>query len=195
MIHCTTEDLIALKDGEGSSWARRHSGECPQCRGELDALHQRVARLKALPAMNPPRDRWPAVRERILAERRQRRGVHLRWAAVAVAATVVAIIGTRALDQRQLRLANEQEYREILARNQQLEAELRQYGPEGRVLNGAAAGAVSELEDRIAAIDAAIGPAVTSIPDERELNLWRNRAALMQGLVNVHHTRAVYLGM
>ena len=41
MIHLTTEDLLAMKDGEGTAWARRHHGECPECQKELDALHQR----------------------------------------------------------------------------------------------------------------------------------------------------------
>ncbi|MBI4503722.1 MAG: hypothetical protein HY700_21495, partial [Gemmatimonadetes bacterium] len=59
MIHCTMEDLVALIGGEGSAWARRHLGECTVCRQEFDRLHQRVARLKALPTLNPPRDRWP----------------------------------------------------------------------------------------------------------------------------------------
>ena len=52
--HCTVEDLLALRDGEGSGAARRHLEGCDRCRAELDRLHQRVAALKALPALRPP---------------------------------------------------------------------------------------------------------------------------------------------
>jgi len=72
-MHCTMEELLALRAGAASVRARQHLEECPTCRAELDALYQRVAQLKALPARGPARDRWPAVREAVLAERRWRR--------------------------------------------------------------------------------------------------------------------------
>ena len=58
MMHCTMDDLVALRDGEGSVWARQHVNHCATCQAELDALFQRIAQLKALPALRPPRDRW-----------------------------------------------------------------------------------------------------------------------------------------
>ena len=196
MIHCTTEDLLALKASEGSAWARRHHGECTECQQELDALHQRVARLKALPAMSPPRDRWPVIRERVVAERRHRRATHIRWAAVAIAASLVGVIGTRAYDQHKFEAARTAEVASLMNHSQQLEARLRDYDPESRVLTGATAGAVSELEDRIGEIDAQLGrPVQTAGSRDREQDLWRSRVELMQGLVNVHVTRAAYLGM
>src|SRR3989442_6111945 len=48
MMHCTMEDLGALRAGEASVWARRHITTCAACRAELEALYQRVAQLKAL---------------------------------------------------------------------------------------------------------------------------------------------------
>src|SRR2546423_11497012 len=75
MMHCTMDDLLALKAGEASGWARKHVETCAACRAELEALYQRVAQLKALPALRAPRDRWPAVRDAVLSERgRRRRG-------------------------------------------------------------------------------------------------------------------------
>ncbi|MSR07201.1 MAG: hypothetical protein EXR93_09075 [Gemmatimonadetes bacterium] len=196
MIHCTTEDLLALKAGEGSSWARRHHGECTECQKELDVLHQRVARLKALPTLNPPRDRWPVIRDRVVAERRQQRTTHVRWAAVAIAASLGGIIGTRVYDHRKMEATRAVEVAALISHSQELEAKLRAIDPESRVLTGATAGAVSELEDRIASIDAQLGqPVLTSGSPTREQDLWRNRVELMQGLVNVHVTRAAYLGM
>src|SRR2546426_1599302 len=73
MMHCTMDDLLALVAGEGSAWARQHAAGCAVCRAELEALYQRVAQLKALPVRRPARDRWPAVRDAVLAERRLRR--------------------------------------------------------------------------------------------------------------------------
>src|SRR2546425_9771643 len=72
MMHCTMEDLGALRAGEASVWARRHITTCAACRAELEALYQRVAQLKALPALHPPRDRWPAVQAVLRAERSPR---------------------------------------------------------------------------------------------------------------------------
>src|SRR2546423_14336030 len=75
MMHCTMDDLLALKAGEASGWARKHVETCAACRAELEALYQRVAQLKALPALRAPRDRWPAVRDAVLSERGRRRRV------------------------------------------------------------------------------------------------------------------------
>src|ERR1051326_6270738 len=55
MMHCTMDDLGALRAGEASVWARRHITTCVECQQELEALYQRVAQLKALPALRPPR--------------------------------------------------------------------------------------------------------------------------------------------
>src|SRR5205814_1779492 len=58
----------------------------------IEALYRRVAQLKALPARRPARDRWPAVRDAVLAERRRRRerwGVSGLAAAAALAGVLV----------------------------------------------------------------------------------------------------------
>src|SRR2546427_10557728 len=82
-MHCTMEDLVAVRDGEGSTGARRHLEDCAACRAELDALYQRVAQLKALPALRPPRDRWDVVRAELAATQRRRRR---RWGTMSLAA-------------------------------------------------------------------------------------------------------------
>lgn len=112
-----------------------------------------------------------------------------------LAASVVAVIATRAFDKNRMDATLAAEVATWMNRSQTLEAQLREIDPEYRVLNGATAGAVSELEDRIAAVDAEISQPLGNAAGERELRLWRDRVGLMQGLVNVHQTRAVYLGM
>src|SRR5207247_10686799 len=89
MMHCTMEDLGVLRAGEGSVWARRHIITCAICQAELEALYQRVAQLKALPTLRPPRDRWPAVRAVMTAERARRRRGRGAWGGTLAAAALL----------------------------------------------------------------------------------------------------------
>ena len=59
--HATTEELLAVRDGEGSGWAKGHVDECAACAAELYRLEQVRAQLRALPSFTPPRDRWAVV--------------------------------------------------------------------------------------------------------------------------------------
>src|SRR5437870_13255117 len=92
VMHCTMDDLLALRAKEGSAWARRHLDECPACRTELEALYQRVAQLKALPPLGPARDRWPVVRAGVVAERARRRRRLVGWGGGLAAAPVAALL-------------------------------------------------------------------------------------------------------
>ena len=38
MMHCTMEDLLALRAGEGTTWARRHLEGCAACREDHENL-------------------------------------------------------------------------------------------------------------------------------------------------------------
>ena len=76
VTHLSMESLLSLREPgtePGAAAAREHVNQCPQCQAELDRLHQRVARLKALAPLRPSRDRWPETAARFRAERRQRR--------------------------------------------------------------------------------------------------------------------------
>lgn len=196
MIHCTMEDLVALKGGEGSAWARRHLAECAACQGQFDALHQRVAQLKALPTLNPPRDRWPLVRAGFLAERRKHRMVRVRWASLAMAASLAGVLMVNGLVRQQPAGAtgSGEDLQALVTRSQQLEETLHEFDPAGRVMSGATAGAVAALEDRIAAVDAELDRDQVMEQDQI-MDLWRQRVQLMEGLVNVHVARATYSGM
>jgi len=79
MMHCTMEDLGALRAGEASVWARRHITTCTACQEELEKLYQRIAQLKALPALHPPRDRWPVIQATLRAKRARRRRSWRAW--------------------------------------------------------------------------------------------------------------------
>src|SRR5438105_15628758 len=148
MMHCTMDDLLALAAREGSAWARQHAVGCAACRAELDALYQRVAQLKALPARRPARDRWPAVREAVVAERRRRRE---RWGvwSVAAAAAVAGLLVFRPFGTRQ---ADAAELARVKQESATLEQQLGRVDPDARVMSGRAAALAAALAHRIAVI-------------------------------------------
>jgi DNA repair exonuclease SbcCD ATPase subunit len=194
--HLTMEQLLATRDGDRSepSYAEafRHLGECPACQGELDRLHQRTARLRALPALEPAADKFPTVRARFTAARhaRQRRLVSFAGLATA-AALLLTLVGRDLL--RPESLGAEEQLDNAISRSQQLENELHAWGPQDRVLDGRTAIMVIQLENRIARLDAQLSDAARLERDARlqqELKLWRERVSLMKALVDVHVTRA-----
>jgi hypothetical protein len=188
------DDLLALRAGEASAWARSHAEACAACRAELEALYQRIAQLKALPVRRPPRDRWSAVRDTVLAERRRRRE---RWGvwSVAAAAAVAGMLVFRPFGTRQ---ADAAELASIKQESATLEQQLRAVDPDERVMSGRTAALAAELEDRIAAIDGELARVgfTDGTPRADELvKLWQQRVDLMQQLVGVHVTRAAYVGL
>jgi predicted anti-sigma-YlaC factor YlaD len=197
MMHCTMNDLIALRDGEGSAQAQRHLDECEACRQEFDRLHQRVAGLRALAALRPPRDRWTTVRELIQSERAGRRRRVAGWGSLAAAAAVALVAAGMQLARVQgSSTASAADLEALIQQSQQLEGALRSYDPTSRVLNGRAASAVAELEDRIAVIDMGLAEAQDRSASRNEMmDLWRQRIQLMDELVRVHVTRAAYVGL
>jgi hypothetical protein len=200
MTHLTIEQLLALREPgaePGAQAAREHLEACDVCRAESDRLYQRVARLKALPALRPTRDRWPAVRARFEAERRTRRLRRFGLAGLVAAASIAAAVATRSVD-RSLPAATAAELSETMARSRALEAAIDQYHPETRVLDGHTARIAQELEDRIAAVDRELEMADLMDASKRpaqELNLWRERVGLLDALVDVHLTRASNVGL
>ncbi len=204
MSHLTMEALLALRETgaePGTAAARRHVDECAQCRAELDRLHQRVARLRALPALRPSRDLWPTVRARDLAERRRWRA---RWTGVAgllaAASIALAVVGggianpAPADASAQIEVARQ--------RSQLLEGALDAYNPDARVIDGRTARMSQALEDRIAALDRQLQAAELRSAERRPaaqqqqmLELWRERVGLLDALVDVHVTRASNVGL
>ncbi len=192
MMHCTMEDLGALRAGEASVWARRHITTCTVCQAELELLYQRVAQLKSLPALRPPRDRWPAIQGVLRAERSRRRRTLGAWAgSLALAAALAGILLVQPSGQAQL-------HAELSKAKQQsatLEDSLQRYDVEGRVLSGTAAALVAELEDRISVLDGTLAQQGQSVQDADLVKLWQERVGLMRELMNARATRARYVGL
>lgn len=194
MMHCTMDDLLALRNNEGSVWAKGHAEACPACRAELEALYQRVAQLKALPVRRPARDRWPVVSGAIRAQQRGRRR---RWGAwsIAAAAGVAALLVFRPFWSGSVDAA---ELAQVKQQSATLEAELQRYDHDGRVMSGRSAALAAVLEDRIAVIDgelAQLGTTAAQAQAAQLVRLWQQRVDLMQQLMSVRVTRASYVGL
>lgn len=205
MSHLSMEALLSLREPgsePGTAAAREHLDQCPDCQAELDRLHQRVARLKALPPLRPGRDRWPETAARFRAERRRRR-IRLAGLTGFVTAASLALVVTLG------RLAQPDEpvpatgltsaqINQAMERSQALESALSAYNPDGRVLDGRTARMAQELEDRIARVDRQLEATELLRQQARDqdlLKLWRERVGLLDALVDVHLTRAGNAGL
>jgi len=192
MMHCTMEDLGALQAGEASVWARRHITTCAACQAELEGMYQRIAQLKALPALRPPRDRWPAVKSALRAQRSRRRRTWGTWTgSLALAATIAGIL----LIQPAATGTLNAELSQVKQQSATLEDSLQHYDVDGRVLSGHAAALVAELEDRISILDGTLTQREPSVQDAELVKLWQQRVGLMRELVNARATRARYVGL
>jgi hypothetical protein len=200
MTHLSMETLVGLREAglePGDAAAREHLDGCALCRGEVERLHQRVARLKALPALRPSRDRWPAVRDRWRAERRRHRARFAGLTGLAAAASVALAVGVSTFRQPESALAPA-EIQQAMVRSRDLESALDRIDPESRMVDGRTAGIAQKLEDRIARVDRELEMAELMEQQSRDaelLKLWRERVGLLDALVDVHVTRASYVGL
>jgi hypothetical protein len=204
MTHLSVEQLLSLREpaSEPGQFAlREHVASCPTCSAELDRLHQRSARLRALPVLRPARDMWAPVAARRQAELRVRRLRRSGALGLALAASIaaIALVGPHLLPAP----ANDggvtaAAIEEAQAQSATLEQVLDAYNPNGRVINGRTAGVAQVLEDRIAQVDQRLQAAEMApepvIQDQERLDLWRQRVGLMDALVDVHVTRASSVG-
>lgn len=197
MMHCTMDDLLALRAGEASVWARQHIESCATCSRELEALYQRVAALKALPSFRPARDAWPEVRNSMRAARRRRR---LWTGSAAGLAAAAALAGFLVMSNppSQATVDYRDDIAQVKRQSAELESGLSEVAPEGRVVSGREAALAALLEDRIAVIDGElvrVGLPEIAAPETQVLDLWQERVDLMRQLYTVRATRAAYMGL
>lgn len=199
--HLTMEQLLATRDGDRSqpeyAQAFEHLRDCPACQAELERLHQRTARLRALPPLEPARDLFPMAHSRFIQARNRRRHVASLVGLATAASLLVAVVG-RDLFRPQALGAEVQLAHEI-SRSQELETALHEWRPANRVVDGRTAIVVIELEDRIASLDSKLADAAQLASQQarvqEQLKLWQERVALMKALVDVHVTRASNVGL
>jgi hypothetical protein len=200
MSHLTMEQLVALRDAgsePGSADSQAHVQGCTECAAELDRLHQRVARLRALPTLRPPRDRFAAVAARVRHDRRQRIVRRAGIGTLALAASLLLAIVGRDIVAPAPAAASDQ-LTAVMAESATLEQALRQLRSSQQVTDAYTTRAAASLEDRIAELDHELETAqMQASPSSRNelLPLWRERVGLMDALVDVHLTRAHNVGL
>jgi hypothetical protein len=198
--HLTMAQLIALRDDDrsepGLAAGLEHFATCLHCQSELERLHQRTARLRALPALAPDSNEFPAVQQRITVARQRRTRAAASIGLAAAATLMFTLIGRDLVHPR--RLDAEQMLQSEMSQSQRLEQALHQWNPDQRVIDGHTAIVVIQLERKIAALDAELAAAAVSgraVPIENEIKLWQQRVGLMNALVEVHLTKASNVGL
>ncbi len=202
MTHLTLEQLLAVREPglePGVQGWRDHLEVCEVCQAELGRLDQRVARLRALPMLKPARNRFLELHARARADRRRRIIVRSAFGALALAASIAlaVVIPSAVRSPAPAVAAAGQELEEAMTRSRELEETLTEFNPERRVLDGRTALIAASLEDRLAQVDRRLEVVNLMEPAARgsaSLRLWRERVGLLDALVDVHVTRAGYVG-
>lgn len=186
---------------------------CDTTENGLDPSRRELLKrkLEALPDTTPPRAVWERIESQARAEGLFAGGWRrepLRWFAGAGIAAAVALAvlrfpddGTDALEGdsfptvpgiEQQSTNGRSAYRAVnalMVQSQQLERDLRALPGQPRVMQATTAATITELEDRIAAIDYRLNEPVPLSPDEAEI-YWRERVRLMDTLVRLRYAQA-----
>lgn len=182
---------------------------CGMTADERDLLQQG---LRELPEVMPPRDVWLRIREQaeaegLITQGRMRRpmtwhgGLGLAAAAALVAIMVPLLISdpdpagvteppvTQAAGQAQVSTLQA-----LMVESRQLESNLRAMPQEPRVAQAGTVATISEIEDRIAAIDYQLNDPAIVMTDAEEEIFWRERVRLMKLLVGLRYAQAQRTG-
>lgn len=171
-MHASREDLLSLRDGSAEQVVREHVAACVECRDEVERLQAMRDRLRALPDLAPPEDRWTAVRLGLVRRRWARAPVITGLAAAASVVLAIAFLV-------QVEPPMEASPDPLVQRSQQLERELRSMD-RGGVMNGVEAQVIAELENRVALVDLQLASGALE-PAEAEA-LWMRRVDLLMEL-------------
>lgn len=159
--------------------------------------------LRSLPETMPPRDVWHRIREQAEAEgllvvAKNRR--HTKWYAgvgLAAAALMAAVMMPGIMKTDYVvppgdtsNSTDLSDLRALQVQSRQLERDLRSLPAEPRVARAGTVATLSEIEDRIAAIDFQLNdPAAEWADGDKEI-FWRERVRLMQMLLQLRYAQA-----
>lgn len=178
-----------------------------------DAQRELRNRLMALPETMPPRSVWHRIEEQARAEGLLSKAgfrPQVKWLigagiAAAVVLTVLRLPGTGGTDdvgqvadvgsystprpaQQQALVATE-DLRALMVQSRILEQNLRAIPYQPRMMRASTAATISNLEDRIMAIDYRLNhPAIRMSPAQEQL-YWRERVRLMDSLVKLRYAQ------
>ncbi|MGD2153066.1 MAG: hypothetical protein PVG79_07330 [Gemmatimonadales bacterium] len=187
--HLEMDELLGLRDGEGSAFARTHVESCEACRGELERLYRIGSELRALPSFRPPRELWPRIR-RDVWRRRLRRRLSYGAIGLAAAAALAGLLVLRGPADEAADVwvaeATSEDLGPMITRARQLENVLQYYSPERRVYDAPTALATSALEDRIFVLDELLLESRALGADREVLRgLWGERVLALEQLVTL----------
>lgn len=182
---------------------------CGLTADQRDLLQQE---LRDLPEVLPPRDVWLRIREQAEAEGLIRQGSMRRpltWNAglgLAAAAVLVAIMIPLLISDPQPTGVTEPPVTQamsppavsalqaLMVESRQLESDLRAMPDEPRVRQAGTVATISDIEDRIAAIDYQLNDPAIVMTDAEEEIFWRERVRLMKLLVGLRYAQAQRTG-
>ncbi|HVY66537.1 MAG TPA: hypothetical protein VHH11_17080 [Gammaproteobacteria bacterium] len=206
----STEDLLALRDGEPLDARARAKIEATPAYGCEIARLQRMQRaLRSLQMLEAP----PEVLDRVLAAEkangvvRSRRSWLVAGAGVAAVATAaiayvttsggpgddgeaapVPVVAGRELETP---LPAAGSYGALVEESARLERLLAELPAQSPLMTGATASTIAGLEDRIAFVDEQlVYGAARKLPVPQQAALWSDRVELMNALVNVRYAEA-----
>lgn len=182
---------------------------CGLTADQRDLLQQE---LRDLPEVMPPRDVWLRIREQAEAEGLIRQGTMRRplsfngGLGLAAAAALVAVMVpllisdpqptgvteppvTQATSQPQVSALQA-----LMVESRELESNLRAMPEEPRVRQAGTVATITEIEDRIAAIDFQLNDPSIRMTDEEKEIFWRERVRLMKLLVGLRYAQAQRTG-
>ncbi len=161
--------------------------------------------LRELPETMPPRAVWNRIREQAEAEgllQQGRAGSRRMWFAGAglAAAVLLAVMMPMLMPPQSEGITVPQNLpsntttlttlQTLMVQSRQLESDLRSLPDEPRVMRASTFATISDLEDRVAAIDYQLNdPDVKMTSDDREL-FWRERVRLMNSLLQLRYAQA-----
>lgn len=202
-MHPALDELIAIEDGERRPEAEAHVEVCPECRAEVARVRVLRSTLRSLPAKPAKRDLWPSVAARLGQDRRRKTWL---WGSAAAAAllavgwvllsflrppTAVSPVGEGA--QSESAAPANTEIAALITQSQALEQVLKKYESNSTVMSTRSAGAIADIQDRVALIDLQIGMAEDGTESGARLkDLWKYRVQLLASLVEIHSSRGAY---
>jgi hypothetical protein len=171
---------------------------CALTADERDVLQRGLA---ALPETSPPRVVWERIRAQAEAEGLIRQSLSRRpstWYVTGLAAAIAlaAIIAPGLLDKPAIEPGFsatppvDSALNSLMAESQQLESNLRALPASPGVMRASTAATISELEDRIAAIDFQLNDTRFQLSAEDEEIFWRERVRLMKSLIQLRYAQA-----
>jgi len=187
-MHASLEDLLSLRDGDSPPRDRvEHVAGCGPCTQRLGELCLARARLRALPRVVPTRDPWDSIAPRPVAARRG-----LRWAGsgLAAAASVALFLvwsGGPGVEPPAPDAAPRVvgELRKLQRASEELGRLERSVPRRRAIVSAREESALATLEQAIASVDGRLAGADPVGTGPGVEDLWRQRVALMDALVQV----------